>query len=52
MRRNGGPAGRADSVRPPLPAQALTVQVNHAAELDSVDQVIDASGTVTCSQCR
>ena len=37
-------------VSPPLPPQALTVTVNRTATLDTADQVIEASGTVTCTQ--
>jgi hypothetical protein len=35
---------------PPLPPQALTIKVNRTAALDKADQVIEASGTVTCTQ--
>jgi hypothetical protein len=35
---------------PPLPPQALTVKVNRTAALDTADQAIVVSGTVTCTQ--
>jgi len=52
---NGSAAGLSGELvytplSPPLPAQALTVSVNRTATLDTTNQVIEASGTVTCTQ--